>query len=74
MSLKCLFKQVQQKSHTLREIRSVQLLTYSEAVKLNNEVDEAIRRLTALKKHLYIDRKEAYAQVGLQGQGLGFRV
>lgn len=66
MSFRCLFKQVQQKTHTLRELRSVQLLTYSEAVKLNNEVDEAIRRLTALKKHLYIDRKEAYDQVTAQ--------
>lgn len=63
MALKCLFKQVLQKPLALLELSEVQLLTYPEAVKLNNEADHAIRRLTALKKHLYSDRDEAYKQV-----------
>ena len=63
IALKCLFRQVMQKATTLQELRQVQLLSYPEAVKLNGETDQAIRRLTALKKHLYSDREEAYEQV-----------
>jgi len=62
-TMRILFRHCLQETRCLNELRSVQLLAFPSALNLYDQAAADILRLTALKKHCYRERPEAYVEV-----------
>jgi len=57
-----LLRHISQRSRVMSDIATMQVLVFPRAVRVYHEVQEAIKRLTALRKHLSAERPEAYTE------------
>jgi uncharacterized protein (DUF1778 family) len=62
MATKTLIKQLSQRATFLDDLALVQMLVYPAALAVYSEACIAIRRISSLKKHLALDKPEAYTE------------
>ena len=62
MATKTLIKQLSQRATLLDDLALVQMLVYPAALAVYSEACMAIRRISSLKKHLALDKPDAYTE------------